>query len=549
MNLKKLKRKAGSLLLAGAMIIPSFPASGTEVHAAEVSDGAPGHFATKEQLLTFNTDDGDGKNPGKVYFGNNNQEWWIAGREELDCVTLFAASPLETAVQFDDSVYSKAYSEEWGCTYSGDAPSTVRESHYGGSTIRERLKELETSYFSAAERNLMRQTLVYTNDRGNDDRVYSTADTLYLAYANQNDTYITVGENSSDDLNNGLRIDREYWWGKNFFWLRAPSSNGYDKILMAAASSLPDGSETGVSYAVVPAFKLKLSSVLFASAVKASSEHEESGTIEDNAAMALRLDGSNKKIGTVTYDAGAGKIEAQKDDAAEGTVSLVVQGNNGTNDWYYSVPAGEGNTVITKGQIQDACSLSGIDLTECKIWLETTKDHLTYAKMADTGQGRYATAKQLRGFNTDDRDGKNSAKIRFGKTDGNDQEWWIAGSQSGNSVTLFAASPLVIRQKFDSNYDSSDSSTITKLYEANWGCSYSGSTPSDVNVNHYGGSTLRTALKELETSTSCFSTAEQALMQETTIYTNDTKNSTDTDKKINCAYSMTDTLYLAYGGK
>ena len=168
------------------------------------------------------------------------------------------------------------------------------------------------------------------------------------------------------------------------------------------------------------------------------------------------------------------------------------------------------------------------------------------AELGSAAPGQFVTKEQLKTFNTNDTDGKNPAKVYFGK---NNQEWWIAGSQKADSVTLFAASPLVIRQKFDSNYDSSDSSTITKLYEANWGCSYSGSTPSDVNVNHYGGSTLRTALKELETSTSCFSTAEQALMQETTIYTNDTKNSTDTDKKINCAYSMTDTLYLAYGGK
>jgi len=293
---------------------------------------------------------------------------------------------------------------------------------------------------------------------------------------------------------------------------------------------------------VVPAFELNLSSVLFASAAEAaSSDSAESGTIADGAAMTLRLDGAGKTIGTVSYDAEAGRIVAQKAAGAAGAVSLVVQGRSETGDWYYSMPA-ETDTVVTKEQIETTCGISDIDLAECKIWLETTEDSVTYAKMADASPIKYATAKQLKGFDTDDTDGKNPAKVYFGKNAGNNQEWWIAGSQGGDSVTLFAASPLGANQKFDS-YSSGDVSTYTKTYSAEWGCSYSGSTPSEVNANHYGASTLRVALKGLETS--CFSTAEQALMQETTIYTNDTKNSTN-DTKTDCAYSTTDKLYPAY---
>ena len=154
----------------------------------------------------------------------------------------------------------------------------------------------------------------------------------------------------------------------------------------------------------------------------------------------------------------------------------------------------------------------------------------TEVQAAEAGSAapvQFVTKEQLKTFNTDDTDGKNPAKVYFGKNNGNSQEWWIAGSQKADSVTLFAASPLGANQKFDSNYTSGDSSTRTKTYSADWGCGYSGSAPSDVNTNHYGASTLRDALKGLETS--CFSTAEKALMQKTTIYTNDTKN--------NCAYS------------
>ena len=78
------KKKIGSLLLAAAMIITSFQAFGTEIQAEEAGSATPIQFAAKEQLKTFNTDNTDGKNPAKVYFGKNNgnsQEWWIAGSQ------------------------------------------------------------------------------------------------------------------------------------------------------------------------------------------------------------------------------------------------------------------------------------------------------------------------------------------------------------------------------------------------------------------------------------------------------------------------------------
>lgn len=142
----------------------------------------------------------------------------------------------------------------------------------------------------------------------------------------------------------------------------------------------------------------------------------------------------------------------------------------------------------------------------------------------------FATAEQLKAFDTDDTDGSsNAAKVYFGK---NDQEWWIAGSQSDDSLTLFAASPLVeTGPAFEADYSNN------KPYRADWGCHYPGEAPSEVYPNHYGASSLRTILKEWETS--CFLPAEQSLMNDTTIYNYDTKNS--------CVYSTTDKLYLPYG--
>ncbi len=388
------KKKIGSLLLAAAVMIGSFPVPDTEVHAAELRSAASGQFVTKEQLKTFNTDDNDGsKNPAKVYFGkndSNNQEWWIAGSQNGDSVTLFAASPLGANQKFDSnysssdaSTETKTYSGDWGCSYSGSTPSDVNANHYGASTLRAALKGLETSCFSTVEQGLMQETTIYTNDTKN-HCAYSTTDKLYPAYAeNYGNIYITVGKNASDGLNNGLRIEKEYW-GSQTFWLRAPTSNTNYIAQLAVPGSSVSRAYVSREYAVVPAFELNLSSVLFASAAKAASSGTTNGTIADGAAMTLRLDGKDKTIGTVSYDTEAGRIVAQKAAGAAGTVSLVVQGKSETSDWYYSVPAGE-VTVVTKEQIETACSISGLNFAECKIWLETTEgeDSFAYAKIAD----------------------------------------------------------------------------------------------------------------------------------------------------------------------
>ena len=88
--------------------------------------------------------------------------------------------------------------------------------------------------------------------------------------------------------------------------------------------------------------------------------------------MTLRLDGTGKNIGSVTYNTTTGDIKVTKG-STTGNVALVVQGNDGTNDWYYS-------KQITGAETVNASDIkSDIDLSTCKIWLETTEDGVTYA--------------------------------------------------------------------------------------------------------------------------------------------------------------------------
>lgn len=136
---------------------------------------------------------------------------------------------------------------------------------------------------------------------------------------------------------------------------------------------------SGYKCVVRPAANLDLTNVLFASAAEAASQEPTARSIADETPMVLRLDGAvyGKAIGTVEYVENEGLIVAQKDANATGTVSLVVQGNDG-GDWYYSVVV-DGSAVVTKEQLQKALGLSTVNFADCRIWLETTEDNVSYA--------------------------------------------------------------------------------------------------------------------------------------------------------------------------
>ncbi len=87
-------KKGMAALLSAVMVVTAVPQFAKEVHAAELPSST--QFATVDELKAFNTNDNDGsKNSAKVYFGNNDQQWWIAGSQDGN-LTLFAASPKDS---------------------------------------------------------------------------------------------------------------------------------------------------------------------------------------------------------------------------------------------------------------------------------------------------------------------------------------------------------------------------------------------------------------------------------------------------------------------
>lgn len=251
------------------MIVTSFPAFSIDAHAADLLDST--QFATVDDLKSFDTDDTYGTNPAaKVYFGSNNQQWWIVGAgSQNDALTLFAASPLGEEIPFEpDMNNNKTDPGLWAdCFYSTNpVPTEVCPNHYGASFVRKELKRLESSYFTNAEHELMNETKIYTNDMKNKS-VYFTKDRLYLAYGDLsvgNNQHITVGTNSAGNLNDGLRIDISYWWED--FNLRAPHPSIEQDMLGAVVRTTNSISYGGVKWdsSQVPAFELNLSSVIFA---------------------------------------------------------------------------------------------------------------------------------------------------------------------------------------------------------------------------------------------------------------------------------------------
>lgn len=391
--MKKLKhnfKKGMAFVLSLAMVaglVPAMSGGANTVQAATGSGTEPSvtAYATKDQLMTaFNPDsNGDATTIGKLVFGKNSssvaQEWYILGRDtgvSGDNTIIFAASPIARKQAFeDDDSNKKTFASSFGVYETN--PSDVYPNHYGASDLRVALKNMatNTSYFTTAEQGLMNPTTVRTNDILN-STTYTTTDKLYALTADGTGSPYTTIKAGSD--NNTVLAESSYWRSGECFWLRSPSDYSSDNIAMLAyPGKHVYGSIVRTKFAVQPASNLDLSSVLFASAATAASSDTKSEKITDSAAMTLRLDGTGKDIGTATYNTTTGDIKAVKG-ATSQTVALVVQGNDGTNNWYYSKKITGTDVVNVSDIVAESNTPASIDLSACKIWLEITEDNVTY---------------------------------------------------------------------------------------------------------------------------------------------------------------------------
>lgn len=399
-RLKHNFKKGMAFVLSLAMIaglVPAMSGGANTVQAATGSGTEPSvtAYATKAQLMgdTFKPDaNGNATTTGKLVFGKNSkgnpQEWYILGADSgvsggKDNTIIFAASPIETEQKFNSNTNNKTYNYEANTGYGDNSGNIeVYPNHYGASELRDTLQGMatNTSYFTTAEQGLMNPTTVTTNDTLN-SKTYTTTDKLHALAADGSGSSYTTIKAGSD--NNTVLAESSYWRSGEYFWLRSPSGDySSDNIAMLAyPGKHVYGSIVRTKFAVQPASNLNLSSVLFASAATAaSSDTAEARTIADGTAMTLRLDGTGKDIGTATYNTTTGDIKAVKGTTSQ-TVALVVQGNDGTNNWYYSKKITGTDVVNVSDIVAESNTPASIDLSACKIWLEATDstENLTYA--------------------------------------------------------------------------------------------------------------------------------------------------------------------------
>ena len=495
MKLKHNFKKGMAFVLSLAMVaglVPAMSGGANTVQAATGSGTEPSvsAYATKDQLMTaFNPDsNGNATTIGRLVFGKNSsgnaQEWYILGKDTSvsgDNTIIFAASPIATGQKFNKKWRdNKTYNASYGVYTSN--PTDVYPNHYGASDLRAALQGMATniSYFTTAEQLLMNPTTVTTVDTMN-SATYTTTDKLYaLAADDYGSSHTTIKAGSGDST---VLAMSSYWSsGDDWFWLRSPNVREQNGALCVLSGASVRSEYLNTENVVQPASNLNLSSVLFASAAKAASHYtSEAVRISSGKAMTLRLDGTGKDIGTVTYNTTTGDIKVVKGSTSQ-PVSLVVQGNDGTQDWFYSKQI-TGTETINASDIKSALSLtSDIDLSACKIWLETTDstENLTYAVNATEAATNNITSVAITDIDTPVANtalDTSASCITTGVNSIAPQITWTPNDTTAGYNTSYTAS---ITLTADTDYEFTDSTTAT----------INGNTATSVNKNADGTLTV-----------------------------------------------------------
>ena len=391
-------KKGIAALLSGVLafgmtagVIPGFEDSMQSVRAA-TSEPSVTAYATKQQMM-------DGTSASSVLaFGKNRaketQKWYILGKDkyvEGENTVIFTVKDgiIPLTKKNDAQKYStvttnnREYVSSYG-TYTTKVPKTVNCNHYGASTLRKELNEIagDKDCFSTAQQKLLNTTTIkttYTLDRVK--YTYTNSDKLYAPVFDPSSSTTLLKIGSSDQIK---ILKRVYWKDGSSTWTRSAMSNSATDVYAVKADVFSTDRLTQspqLVKACCAASNLNLTDVLFASSAEAAtSDTAVSGEIAQGKAMTLRLNGGGKDIGTVTCNADVGQINAKKGNTT-GNVALVVQGNDGTKDWYYSKQiSGTENVIVNASDIAaESNTPSDIDLTNCKIWLEVTDDSVAYA--------------------------------------------------------------------------------------------------------------------------------------------------------------------------
>lgn len=378
------RKKFIAVLLAIVMSLMVFPQLNSDVYAHDTRNkGMPDdkQFATKEQLKAFNTDDEDGiKKSVRVNFGG--KSWWVVGNDPrsmngTDNIVLFdnvyVAHGINEIAFFEHMAPMEPKWDWESIQTLPDSDLDISKNHYGESMIRDELQNMAETIFTEGEQKFVNTTKLYTDGRvetwrGEEiDIVYSTMDKLYLAYGKYGDKegYVTVGTNSPNNLNDGLKISK-YYLPDSDFWLRAPNwDDRIDRALCYGGYGRIGAFNPIIKCGKKASFELDMSEVNFGSLVPSISSE---GDVKLKYEMTLRYNTDSLGHAQITI----GKSKVNLENVPEGTF-LVVQ--NSERAYAKQI------TNETSVSAQDM-NLTSFD--NCKVWLEKTdkENRITYAELA-----------------------------------------------------------------------------------------------------------------------------------------------------------------------
>ncbi len=371
--MKKRFKRVGAAFLSLAMILGIMPGvtKPIEVLAAN-SEPTTAYWTEGSSLKTdYNL---NGGTKAKIRFGASDREWYIAGVDQMgtnsdttdDTLAFLSTSQFQTGTYGEDSRYS----------------DTANNFFKTGGYFEKYLNKDTNTYFSDAEIDRMQTITVSTleYDQANDDTAKTATGKLYIpdsasrtsVGSSVNTIYVGTNNDIPISLTN-LNVSTEH----NCFWLRSPDSTHGSNALVASPGGGVDNlfvSDSNVS--VVPAFNLNLSSVIFASAASAAS----SSYIGDKANSAMTANTYTLRYASNGSEAAvfsADDTSVQVSGASLG-MYLMVQNSNGV----YIEDASTNPLVNASSIIINGTALTDFD--NCEMWLESTTDRITTAKIIKT---------------------------------------------------------------------------------------------------------------------------------------------------------------------
>ena len=432
-----MKKRLLSILLMCCMVLTLLPmtayAMTLTVRPVEISSG---RYATVDDLETKS---GAVITLGKNSRGRNgNQKWYVFGKDNgvngRNTVLFAATSLTDPSGSEQREVFQRVlgatridYNSSWGSSYTDGAaaPTEVDISYYAASYSRWRLRNTiayDNKLFNRVEKALLNETPYKNTDLGNNNRVYTLKDKLYLPAikASEEDT-IYIGSNDQIRLKS-IQVQSTQADYCNAAWSRtAFDHQNVSAYSVSIDSSIYTGKKVvhnfytdqfgtdhvvwGDTAAMLPATNLDLDKVLFASMVPLQEElssGSDAGEVRTDFVnetnihypMTLRLDAEQhgKNLGELYVNWDKGEIYAKNSlgGPRQPRVWLVVQTSYVDDNtehassryWCKDIsndPSLTDEYGFVHVKLDDIRFGNGIiklsSLDNCKIWLEASFDN------------------------------------------------------------------------------------------------------------------------------------------------------------------------------